>query len=83
VVKCRAIDALSLECENGLTTLCGLYAWNGFVVFLIRHYQAKSSTNREFHVVRFLPGKLGHVMYKYLVFIRRFFAFSRTAPDAV
>jgi hypothetical protein len=45
--------------------------WNGFMVYLVRHHKAKRSTNREFNVVRFLPVRLGHVMYKYLVFIRR------------
>jgi hypothetical protein len=37
---------------------------------MTRHHKAKRSTNLEFNVARFLPVQLGHVMYKYLVFIR-------------
>lgn len=68
----RAPELLGLECENGSSTERGLYVWNGFMVYLTRHYKAKRSTNREFIVVRFMPVRLGYVLYKYLVYIRRF-----------
>ncbi|EXM14467.1 hypothetical protein FOTG_17142 [Fusarium oxysporum f. sp. vasinfectum 25433] len=32
---------------------------------------SKRITNREFYVVRFLPVRLGYVLFKYLVYIRR------------
>lgn len=67
----RVMEVLNLECENSPSAQRGLYVWNGFMVYLVRHHKAKRSTNREFNVVRFLPVRLGHVMYKYLVFIRR------------
>ncbi|KAH7205203.1 hypothetical protein BKA60DRAFT_153124 [Fusarium oxysporum] len=38
---------------------------------IIRHHKAKQLTNREFYVIRFLPVRLGHVLFKYLVYIRR------------
>jgi len=66
----RVIELLNLESENSPSTLRGLYAWNGFIGYLVRHYKAKRLTNREFNVVRFLLVRLGYVMYKYLVFIR-------------
>jgi hypothetical protein len=68
----RAPELLGVECENGSSTERGLYFWNGFMVYLTRHHKAKRSTNREFIVVRFMSVRLGYVMYKYLVYIRRF-----------
>jgi hypothetical protein len=41
------------------------------VAYVIRHHKAKRLTNREFYVARFLPVRLGHVLFKYLVYIRR------------
>jgi hypothetical protein len=40
------------------------------MVYIIRHHKAKRSTNREFNVARFLPVQVGHILYKYLVYIR-------------
>ena len=68
----RASELLGLECTNGSSTVRGICAWNGFLIYVIRHHKAKRSTNREFNVVRFLPVQLGHSMYKYLVYIRPF-----------
>ncbi|RYC81100.1 hypothetical protein BFJ63_vAg16006 [Fusarium oxysporum f. sp. narcissi] len=67
----RIRELLSLEYENGPNTSCGIYAWGGYMVYVIRHHKAKRLTNREFYVVRFLPARLGHVLFKYLVYIRR------------
>ncbi|KAG7000202.1 hypothetical protein FocnCong_v013233 [Fusarium oxysporum f. sp. conglutinans] len=67
----RIRELLSLEYENGPNTSCGIYAWGGYMVYIIRHHKAKRLTNREFYVVRFLPARLGHVLFKYLVYIRR------------
>lgn len=68
----RGPELLGLKCENGSSTKRGLYVWNRFMVYVTRHHKAKRSTNREFVVVRFMPVRLGHVMYKNLVYIRRF-----------
>jgi hypothetical protein len=57
--------------ENGPNTSCGIYAWGGYMVYVIRHHKAKRLTNREFYMVRFLPVRLGHVLFKYLVYVRR------------
>ncbi|KAH7247485.1 uncharacterized protein BKA55DRAFT_691571 [Fusarium redolens] len=67
----RIRELLSLEYENGPNTSCGIYAWGGYMVYVIRHHKAKRLTNREFYVVRFLPVRLGHVLFKYLVYVRR------------
>ncbi|KAH7118029.1 hypothetical protein B0J13DRAFT_599833 [Dactylonectria estremocensis] len=67
----RASELLSLRCENGSSTTCGISIWNGFVIYVLRHHKSKRRTNREFCVARFLPSRLGRVMYKYLVYIRR------------
>ncbi|KAH7471852.1 hypothetical protein FOMA001_g12951 [Fusarium oxysporum f. sp. matthiolae] len=67
----RISELLSLEYENGPNTSCGIYAWGGYMVYVIRHHKAKRLTNREFYVVRFLPVRLGHVLFKYLVYVRR------------
>ncbi|KAF5267206.1 hypothetical protein FOXYS1_1938 [Fusarium oxysporum] len=50
----RIRELLSLEYENGPNTSCGIYAWGGYMVYVIRHHKAKRLTNREFYVVRFL-----------------------------
>lgn len=68
----RASELLSLECTNGSATLRGIYAWDGYLIYVIRHHKAKRITNREFVVARFLPVQLGQSMYKYLVYIRPF-----------
>jgi hypothetical protein len=62
----RATEILSLECENSPSTQRGLYVWNGFMVYLVRHHKAKRSTNREFNVVRFL---LYYYYYYYKSFL--------------
>jgi hypothetical protein len=78
----RAPDLLGLEIQNGPSTKRGIYVWNGFVVYLTRHHKAKRSNNREFYVVRFLPARLGHIMYKYLVYIRPFLDMLQRKRDS-
>jgi hypothetical protein len=41
------------------------------MAYIIRHHKGKQLINRKFYVVRFLPVRLGHVLFKYLVYIRR------------
>ncbi|EXK26248.1 hypothetical protein FOMG_17150 [Fusarium oxysporum f. sp. melonis 26406] len=67
----RIRELFSLEYENGLNTTCGVHVWGGYMAYIICHHKAKRLTNREFYVVRFLPVRLGHVLFKYLVYIRR------------
>ncbi|GKU22646.1 unnamed protein product [Fusarium langsethiae] len=67
----RIRELLSLEFENGLNASCGIYAWGGYMVYVIRHHKAKRLTNREFYVARFLPVRPSHVLFKYLVYVRR------------
>jgi hypothetical protein len=67
----RIRELLGLEYENGPNTSCGVYVWSGYMTYVIRHHKAKRLTNREFYVVRFLPVRLGHVLFKYLVYVRR------------
>lgn len=73
----RAEDLLTVDCENGEYTKCGIYVWNGSMIYIVRTHKAKRSTNREFYVVRFLPGRLGKVVYLYLVWIQGFAALLR------
>jgi hypothetical protein len=68
----RATEILSLEYCNGHSTERGIYMHNGFMIYVIRHHKAKKSTNHEFIVARFLPGKVGKLLYYYLVYIRLF-----------
>jgi hypothetical protein len=70
----RGPGLLELEYENGSSTERGMYIWNGFMLYVTRHHKAKRSTNHEFIVARFLPGRLAHVMYKQMVYIHRFLA---------
>lgn len=73
----RASELLSLRCENGSSTPCGIFIWNGLMMYLLRNSKSKRRTNREFFVARFLPVRLGRVMYKYLTYIRRVAAILR------
>ncbi|KAK2122363.1 hypothetical protein NOF04DRAFT_1374394 [Fusarium oxysporum II5] len=52
---------LYTACGQTPRIICGIYAWGGYM----------RMTNREFYVVRFLPVRLGYVLFKYLVYIRR------------
>lgn len=73
----RVSELSSLEYENSLSIERGFYVYNGFMILVTRHYKAKRSTNREFNVVRFLCGRGGQVVFKYLVYIRRFLEILR------
>jgi hypothetical protein len=68
----RGPDLLHLRCVNHETAERGIYMYNGSMIYLTRSHKAKRSTNREFFVARFLPVQLGHLFYKYLVYIRPF-----------
>jgi hypothetical protein len=64
-------NLLSLKYENNPSSSRGIFIWNGFVFCIIRHYKVKWQTDREFHVARFLPARLGVVMFRYVVSMRR------------
>ena len=66
----RVTELFSLECCNGQSSQCGIYVYNGYMIYVIRHHKAKRSTNNEFIVVRFLPARPGKLLYYYLVYIR-------------
>ncbi|KAG7408489.1 hypothetical protein Forpe1208_v012076 [Fusarium oxysporum f. sp. rapae] len=68
----RGPDLLHILLRNCGTAERGLYVYNGFMIYLTRSHKAKRSTNREFVVARFLPIQVGHLVYKYLVYIRPF-----------
>ncbi|KJZ69835.1 hypothetical protein HIM_10763 [Hirsutella minnesotensis 3608] len=70
--KPRCSELLSLYCVNGEFGPRGVYVYNGAMVYVVRHHKAKRNTNREFVVARFLPAQVGHLLYKYLVYIRPF-----------
>ncbi|KAJ9419856.1 hypothetical protein QL093DRAFT_2639624 [Fusarium oxysporum] len=53
--------------RNGPFTSCGIYVWNGSVVYVARHHKAKRQTNREFYVVRFLLARLSRVGHSEIV----------------
>lgn len=66
--RCR--ELLSLWCVNTEFGPRGIYVYNGAMIYITRHHKAKRSTNRDFVVARFLPVQIGHLLYKYLVYIR-------------
>lgn len=68
----RIREVLSIQRENSPSSSCGVFVWNGSVIYCIRHHKAKRVTNGEFYVARFLPARLGAVMFRYLTCIRRF-----------
>jgi hypothetical protein len=62
-------ELFSLACENTSASARGLYVYNARIVYLIRYYKAKRSTNWEFYVARYLPARASQVVYYYLVYI--------------
>ncbi|EGU73397.1 hypothetical protein FOXB_16094, partial [Fusarium oxysporum f. sp. conglutinans Fo5176] len=68
----RCTEVLSLLCCNGELQPRGIYVYDRSMIYITRHHKAKKATNREFIVARFLPAQLGHILYKYLVYIRPF-----------
>ncbi|KAH7007898.1 uncharacterized protein B0I36DRAFT_343232, partial [Microdochium trichocladiopsis] len=66
----RSPELFSLTYQNSALGERGLYIYNGSVMTLTRHHKAKRSTNREFNVARFLPLRVGRVMFRCLVYIR-------------
>jgi hypothetical protein len=62
----------SLWVENDELGPRGLYVYRGYFIYVIRHHKAKTSTNREFVVVRFLPAELALAVFKYCAYIRPF-----------
>ncbi|KAF9770492.1 hypothetical protein IL306_011972, partial [Fusarium sp. DS 682] len=68
----RCTEVLSLLCCNGELHPRGIYVYDRSMIYITRHHKAKKATNREFIVARFLPAQLGHILYKYLIYIRPF-----------
>ncbi|EXM15599.1 hypothetical protein V3481_018826 [Fusarium oxysporum f. sp. vasinfectum] len=62
----------SLWVENDELGPRGLYVYKGYIIYVVRHHKAKSSTNREFVVVRFLPAELALAVFKYCTYIHPF-----------
>ena len=65
----RSTELSPIETCNSSTSERGIYVYNGSIIFVTRYSKAKRSTNREFNVVRVLPVRAGHVLYRYLVYI--------------
>ena len=68
----RAPEFLHLRCQNTMTAECGIFVYDGSMMYVTWSYKAKLSTNREFYVARFLPIQVGRLLFKYLVYIRLF-----------
>jgi hypothetical protein len=51
------LELFSLACENTSASARGLYVYNACIVYLIRYYKAKRSTNWEFYVACYLPAR--------------------------
>ncbi|KJZ69022.1 hypothetical protein HIM_11581 [Hirsutella minnesotensis 3608] len=70
--KPRGSELLSLYCVNGQHGPRAIYVYNASMIYIVRHHKAKSTTNCEFIVARFLPVEVGHVLFNYLVYVRPF-----------
>jgi hypothetical protein len=68
----RGTELFALEHCNSTLTSCLVCVYAGKIALISRHYKACRTTNKEFHVVRFLLEELGKVLYYYLVFVRPF-----------
>lgn len=68
----RATELLCLEHWNGISTTRGVYIHDGSVLLVSRHFKARTDTNHEFQVGRFLPYRVACILYQYLFYIRPF-----------
>ncbi|EXJ83052.1 hypothetical protein A1O3_06869, partial [Capronia epimyces CBS 606.96] len=66
----RPKELRSLEMVNGPATSRGFFIHNGAMVYITRYHKAQRSTGHQFHVARFLPEPIGHLVFYYLVYIR-------------
>lgn len=66
----RTTEFFSLRCENGASTLRGIYVHQGSMMYVTRHSKARRSTNQEFQVARYLPESDSLALATYLVYIR-------------
>lgn len=66
----RISELLTLRHVNTSSQLRGVVLYAGSICCITRHVKNRLSTNKEFQVARFLPDKLGRLMYHYLVYIR-------------
>lgn len=57
----RAEDLLSVSWQNGAGYARGVYVWNDYMVYVVRHHKAKRRSNREFHSVR--SRRASHISY--------------------
>lgn len=68
----RVSELTSLECSNGPFTSRGVYVHGGLVAYVMRHWKARKTTNREFNVARYLPRADSLLIVYYLSYIRPF-----------
>lgn len=66
----RGSELFSIEVCNGPINPRGIYLYNGQVMYVAPHHKARRSTDHAFHVARYFPPFAGHLIVKYLVFIR-------------
>jgi hypothetical protein len=66
----RSTELLSIECSNSRSSSRGVYVYQGSMMLVTRHSKARKSTNKEFHVARFLNEEDSQLLALYLVYIR-------------
>lgn len=68
----RGTKLFALEHCNSALTSRSVCVHAGKMALISQHHKARRTTNKEFHVVRFLLEELGKVLYYHLVFVRPF-----------
>jgi hypothetical protein len=68
----RTSELFTLEYTNGPATWRGIYAYNGYMMYISRYHKSRHVTGRDFQVVRYLPYEAGRLVYHYMVYIRPF-----------
>jgi hypothetical protein len=66
----RSSELFSIEHQNGSSTSRSTCVHAGSMVYITRYHKARYSSNREFHVVRFLPKPDSQLLATYLVYVR-------------
>ena len=59
----RGSELLSLTFCNGTLAERGVYVYDGYMMYLTRYHKARSTSNHEFYVVRYLSLEAGKLLF--------------------
>lgn len=68
----RGPEITTIKTSNTAQVLRSIFVLNGRFFIVFEYNKTRRTTNQSFYVVRYLPPKLGVLLYQYLVYVRPF-----------